>query len=316
MNEAPVIEALGLTRRYGAIEAVRDVSFSIGAGEIVGLLGPNGAGKTTIMKILTCCLFPTQGTARVVGHDVVEEPLEVKRAIGYLPENAPLYADLAVREYLSFIADARDLESAQRAKRIERVAGECGISEVLHRGIAELSKGFRQRVGLAQAMLHDPRLLILDEPTAGLDPHQILEMRDLIRRLGKEKTVILSSHILQEVEATCDRVLILNQGRIVAQGTREEIERRLRGEVFLDVTLRNPSGRPVNVQSLASSSGVLRVISQAMTAAGDTFLELSLAPDGRAEESVFDWAVASGLKIVSMVPRRLSLEDIFISVTE
>jgi ABC-2 type transport system ATP-binding protein len=311
-----VIEAVGLTKRYGMLEAVHDVSFAVGGGEIVGLLGPNGAGKTTIMKILTCSLFPSQGTARVDGHDVLESPLKVKESIGYLPENAPLYPDLTVREYLSFVAQARGLGKTNRAEAIDRVSSACGLSAVMHRGIGELSKGYRQRTGLAQAMIHDPRILILDEPTTGLDPHQIVEIRELIRSLGREKTVILSSHILQEVEATCQRVLILNAGRIVAQGTREEMERGLKGEVLLEVTLKPPAGTDSVVSALSALGGIQRVIGEKRDAAGRLVLQLSLRPDSGAEEAVFDWAVASGMKILSMVPQRLSLEDIFISLTE
>ncbi len=309
-----MIEAAGLVKRYGPVEAVRDVSFTVSRGEIVGLLGPNGAGKTTIMKILTCFLFPSEGTARVAGRDVFEDPVGVKSAVGYLPENAPLYTDLSVSEYLAFIADARGLAGPLRRERLARVTEECGLPSVLHRGIGELSKGFRQRAGLAQAMLHDPQILILDEPTTGLDPHQIVEIRELIKGFGREKTVILSTHILQEVEATCHRIMILNEGRIAAQGTREEIERELRGEVLLDLSLRCPSRE--TVESLGKVPGVRSVISVGQAAGGTLSVKLSLSPDSGAEEGVFDWAVARGVKILAMVPRRLSLEDIFIRLTE
>jgi len=311
-----VVEAVGLTKRYGTLEAVRDVSFAVGGGEIVGLLGPNGAGKTTIMKILTCSLFPSQGTARVDGHDVLENPLEVKESVGYLPENAPLYPDLTVREYLSFVAQARGIGKADRANALDRVCSACGLSAVMHRGIGELSKGYRQRTGLAQALVHDPRILILDEPTTGLDPHQIVEIRELIRSLGREKTVILSSHILQEVEATCQRVLILNAGRIVAQGTREEMARGLKGEVLLELTLRPPAGSQGAGGALSAVRGVQRVISEKRNTEGRLVIQLSVDPDSEPEEAVFDWAVGAGMKILSMVPQRLSLEDIFITLTE
>jgi ABC-2 type transport system ATP-binding protein len=310
-----VIEAVGLTKRYGSLEAVSGVSFTVSGGEIVGLLGPNGAGKTTIMKILTCSLFPSRGTARVDGHDVLEDPLKVKESVGYLPENAPLYPDLTVREYLSFVAKARGLGKGG-ADAIDRVGAACGLSSVMHRGIGELSKGYRQRTGLAQAMVHDPKILILDEPTTGLDPHQIVEIRELIRSLGVRKTVILSSHILQEVEATCQRVLILNHGRIVAQGTREEMERGLRGEVLLQVAFKTPEGTEGVTAALSALTGIQRVISEKRDAAGRLVLQLSLGPESGAEENIFDWAVSAGMKIVSMVPQRLSLEDIFISLTE
>jgi ABC-2 type transport system ATP-binding protein len=312
--ELPVIEAQGLSKSYGPVEAVRDVSFSVGAGEIVGLLGPNGAGKTTIMKILTCYLFPSRGTARVNGHDVFEAPLAVKECVGYLPESAPLYPDLTVKEYLGFIADARRLSGPVRRERTDWVIDECGLGTVVNRGIDELSKGFRQRTGLAQALLHDPRILILDEPTSGLDPHQIVEIRELIKRLGREKTVILCTHILQEVEATCNRIFILNQGRIVAQGTREEIEGTLKGEVQLDVTFKGAAAAALS--GLDKLAGVRKVVAARALTADTAAVRLSLAPDGGAEERVFDWAVSRGLKILAMVPQRLSLEDIFITLTE
>ena len=312
--QSPVIEVLGLSKSYGPVQAVREVSFAVGSGEVVGLLGPNGAGKTTIIKILTCYLFPTSGTARVNGHDVFEAPLAVKECVGYLPENAPLYPDLTVREYLEFIADARRLSGASRRERMDLVIGECGLGTVVNRGIDELSKGFRQRTGLAQALLHDPRILILDEPTSGLDPHQIVEIRELIKRLGREKTVILSTHILQEVEATCQRILILNEGRLAAQGTREEIEGRLKGEVLLDVTFKGAAAP--SAPGLADLAGVRKVLSVRALAGDTAAVRLSLAPDGGAEERVFDWAVSRGLKILAMVPQRLSLEDIFMTLTE
>ncbi len=305
-----MIEVKNLGKRYGALEAVKGVSFEISQGEVVGLLGPNGAGKTTIMKILTCYMYPSSGTAQVNGFDIFEQPLEIKKSVGYLPENAPLYMDLNVMEYLNFVADARSLAGGRKKERIDWVIEECGLAEVLHRDIAQLSKGYRQRTGLAQAILHDPEILILDEPTTGLDPNQILEIRELIRRHGKKKTVILSTHILQEVEATCGRVLILNEGQIAAQGTTQEIQRGLQGEVQLDLTLK---GRAY--PSLAGVAGVRQVNRIQEGPDGTYGLSLALDPDAGAEERVFDWAVGQGYKILAMVPRRLSLEDIFIQLT-
>jgi ABC-2 type transport system ATP-binding protein len=310
-----VIDAINLVKKYKAVEAVRDVTFTVDRGEIVGLLGPNGAGKTTIMKMLTCYIFPSSGTAKVAGFDVFEDPLEIKKAVGYLPENAPLYPDLTVSEYLDFISDSRGLAGTRRASARDRVIEQCGLQSVLRRRIDEISKGYRQRTGLAQAMIHDPQLLILDEPTTGLDPHQIMEIRELITSLGKEKTVILSTHILQEVEATCQRILILNEGRIVAHGTREEIELELRGEVLLDLTVKTGSHGGVPGELLALD-GVRKVISSRSPSPDILSLQLSLAPDGGAEERIFDWAVGRRAKILAMIPRRLSLEDIFITLTE
>jgi ABC-2 type transport system ATP-binding protein len=222
-----MIEAASLVKRYGAFEAVKGVSFRIEAGQIVGLLGPNGAGKTSLMRVLTCYHFPDGGQARVDGHDVASEPQAVRRVVGYLPESSPLYPDMKVREYLGFIAEVRDLGGDLARRRLEWVVETCGLSEVWSRQIRRLSRGYRQRVGLAQAMLHDPAVLVLDEPTSGLDPNQIVEIRALIRGLGQRKTVLLSTHILQEVEAVCGRMLIMNAGRLAAQGTVAEIARGL-----------------------------------------------------------------------------------------
>jgi ABC-2 type transport system ATP-binding protein len=313
-GKAGVIEALGLAKQYGEIEAVKDVSFRVERGEIVGLLGPNGAGKTTIMKMLTCSLRPTRGTARVAGKDVFEDPLGVKKAVGYLAENAPLYSDLTVEEYLDFMGDARGLSAGARRKGMERVVEDCGLGSVLHRGINGLSKGFRQRVGLAQAMIHDPEILILDEPTTGLDPQQIVEIRGLITGMEGKKTVMLSTHILAEAEASCGRVLILNEGKIVARGSREEIERELRGEITLDLVLRDASAEGMEEQLLAME-GVRAVVFCRSSGEGRFAIRASLAPGGGAEERIFDWAVGRGSKILAMVPRRLSLEDIFLKIT-
>ena len=220
-----MIEIEGLEKNYGEVRALRGISGSIERGQVVGLLGPNGAGKTTALQILVGYLLPTAGTARIAGHDVVEEPLAVQESIGYLPENAPLYTDMLVQEYLKFIADVRGLAAAAAARSIKRAVEECAIGSVLTRPIDQLSKGYRQRVGLAAAILHEPAILILDEPTTGLDPNQIVEVRELIRRMGQSKTVILSTHILPEVEATCDRAMILIDGQICADGTLAELTR-------------------------------------------------------------------------------------------
>jgi ABC-2 type transport system ATP-binding protein len=307
-----MIDVENVGKRYGPLEAVRGVSFHIDAGEVVGLLGPNGAGKTTIMRILTCYLFPSYGTARLDGFDVVTEPVEVKRSLGYLPENAPLYADLTVMESLEFIARSHRLDAADARSRIEAVIAECGLGEVVYKGIDRLSKGYKQRTGLAQAIIHQPQILILDEPTTGLDPKQIIEIRELIKRLGKEKTVILSTHILQEVEATCRRVMILNEGRIAAKGTTEEIWREMKGETLLRLRLRGKE-KPTALKSVA---GVREVLSLTEEPAGDFQVQLSLQQGGEnAEERIFDWAVDQGYKILAMIPERLSLENIFLQLT-
>ncbi len=218
-----MIEAVSLTRLYGAHAAVEEVTFSVGQGEVLGLLGPNGAGKTTILKILSTQIVPTSGQARVMGADVLKEPDRVRALIGYLPEVLPLYDQMEVEEYLSFVAEARGLRGAQAKKRMDFVREALSLEYVWHHPIAYLSKGYRQRVGLAQAIVHDPPVLILDEPTTGLDPLQVLEIRDLIRQMAREKAVIFSSHILSEVEAVSDRIAILNQGHLVAQGSLRQL---------------------------------------------------------------------------------------------
>ncbi|MBR5927891.1 MAG: ATP-binding cassette domain-containing protein [Spirochaetia bacterium] len=222
-----MIKVENIDKIYGKFRAVDNVSFHIGKGEIVGLLGPNGAGKTTIMKILTGYHYPTHGTAILNGYSIYDDLLKVKESTGYLPENAPLYDDLTVIEYLDFMADIRKVPKDKKKQEIDRVIQETGLSPVVYRGIGKLSKGYRQRTGLAQAILHSPDILILDEPTTGLDPNQIIEIRKLICDIGKEKTVILSTHILQEVEAVCNRVLILNHGKIVAEGSPEQIREQV-----------------------------------------------------------------------------------------
>lgn len=221
-----MISVQNLVMNYGKFRALQGVSFSVGEKEILGLLGPNGAGKTTAMRIITTYLYPTAGTVTVGGHDVIKRPLEVRKLLGYLPESAPLYQDMQVEEYLRFVGEARGLYGAGLDKRLGWVKEACQIEQVWKHSVFELSKGFRQRVGLSQALIHNPKVLILDEPTSGLDPLQIIGIRDLIRRLAEEKTIIFSTHILQEVEAIADRIVIINDGRVISDGTREELSER------------------------------------------------------------------------------------------
>jgi len=313
-----MIEVRNLKKSYGEVEAVRDVSFSVGKDQVVGFLGPNGAGKTTIMKILTCFHFPSGGTAEVDGIRVDEWPVRVKEKIGYLPENVPLYGDLTVDEYLAFIAEARLLPAKERPAAIDSALEACGLAAFRSRRIETLSKGYRQRTGLAQAILHDPPILILDEPTGGLDPNQIIEIRSLIRELGRRKTVILSSHILQEVEAICSRVLIINQGQIAAQGTPEEIAGTMKGGDTWELVLKGARAETVadRLQKLEAGAS-----SASAAALDDGTVRLSFfVPAGSqgaacAGEPIFDWAVAEGYKILGMNRKKLSLEDIFVSLT-
>lgn len=218
-----MISIKNLTMKYGAFTALDHVSFQVKEGEILGLLGPNGAGKTTLMRVLTTYLYPTEGTAEVDKYDVITNPLAVRKLIGYLPETAPLYLDMQVEEYLEFVGRARELVDVQIRERLEWVNKACGLKKVWKHTLVELSRGYRQRVGLAQALIHDPKVLILDEPTSGLDPLQIIEIRDLVKSLARKKTIIFSTHILQEVEALADRIVIIDDGKIVADGTRDEI---------------------------------------------------------------------------------------------
>lgn len=235
-----MIDVQNLSKKYGDYSAVNGISFSVDEGEIVGFLGPNGAGKTTTIRILTCFHPATAGTASVAGHDVFTESMSVRRNIGYLPESVPLYTEMRVREYLNFRAKLRGIDRGARAGAIDRVSERCWIRDVVNRPIQHLSKGYRQRVGLADALLHNPRVLILDEPTVGLDPTQIRETRSLIRELAKDHTVMLSSHILPEVEATCRRIVIIAKGSIVASGTPDELRQRVTGESRLISEIKGP----------------------------------------------------------------------------
>ncbi|GHU98266.1 ABC transporter ATP-binding protein [Spirochaetia bacterium] len=310
-----MIEVHGLTKRYGAVEAVRDISFSVGTDQVLGFLGPNGAGKTTIMKILTGYHFPSGGSAAVDGIDVQEDPVEVKKRIGYLPESVPLYGDLSVGEYLGFIAEARLISANERKQAIAACIAACGLEQVRSKRIEALSKGYKQRVGLAQAIIHDPPILILDEPTSGLDPNQIIEIRRLIKDLGKRKTVILSTHILQEVEAICSQVLILNEGRIAAQGTPEEIASTLKGGDTWELLLKGDTeGGLKNRLTRFGASRGLELSSLSMTPEEDA-VRVSFFLGNTSGEAIFDWAVAEGLKILMMNRKRLSLEDIFVKLT-
>ncbi|MDR2048792.1 MAG: ATP-binding cassette domain-containing protein [Treponema sp.] len=319
-----MIEVQNITKRYGSVEAVKDVSFTVGTDQVLGFLGPNGAGKTTVMKILTGFHFPSSGRAAVDGFSVEDDPVEVKKRTGYLPESVPLYGDMTVEEYLSFMAAARLIPPEKRKQAVGESVVSCGLVPMRKRLIDTLSKGYRQRLGLAQAIIHDPPVLILDEPTSGLDPNQIIEIRSLIKNLGKRKTVILSTHILQEVEAVCSQVLILNAGRIAAQGKPEEIGGKLKGGDTWDLVLKCPAGIR---DSAGGASGLEAKAARLVPGLvpdireRDGLFEMSFfLPPERSEngmgERIFDWAVAEGLKILSMNRRKLSLEDIFVQLTE
>jgi ABC-2 type transport system ATP-binding protein len=303
------ITASNLTKAYGDQTAVDDVSFEMSTGEVLGFLGPNGAGKTTTMRILTCYLEPTAGTATVEGYDIREAPEAVRRQIGYLPENTPLYTDMPVIDYLRHSAELQSVPEARIDARIQEMMDVCGLGPERHKRIGELSKGFQQRVGLAQALLHDPPVLILDEPTTGLDPNQIVEIRELIKEIGEEKTVMLSSHILKEVEMTCDRILIIDQGRIVADGPTEELRQQFMGGTRLRVSLDAPDDADVD-NALSAVNGVASV-----QRTNGTY---ELAADGQDDPAanVFRLCAERGWVLTELTPIESSLEDVFRELTE
>ncbi|MCK9291625.1 MAG: gliding motility-associated ABC transporter ATP-binding subunit GldA [Bacteroidales bacterium] len=294
-----------ITKRYGEQKALDDVSLTIQSGEIVGLLGPNGAGKSTLMKILSCFIPPTEGTASVMGFDVQEHPQQVQRLVGYLPETNPLYTDMYIREYLSFVAGIYKL-GKKASQRIEEMIELTGLEIELHKKIGMLSKGFRQRVGLAQAMLHDPEVLILDEPTSGLDPNQLVDIRNLIKELGKSKTVILSTHIMQEVEAVCDQAIIINKGRIVAYDTTLNLMSMAGGEVILV-----EFDRAVQPHQFKRLSNLRRYSHQHDN---NWLLEPVKGKDIRADLN--RWAADQQLHILSLQRKTLRLEETFFQLTK
>jgi ABC-2 type transport system ATP-binding protein len=234
-----MIHVDNLTKYYDDLCAVDQISFDIHKGEILGLLGPNGAGKTTTLRMLTGFLLPTSGTIRVKDYAIDEFPLEIKKLLGYLPESAPLYHEMLVYDYLGYVADIRQIDGDKKLTRIRHLADLCGLNEVMHQPISELSRGYKQRVGLAHAMMNDPEILVLDEPTSGLDPNQIVEIRKIIKEIGEEKTIVFSTHILSEAEATCDRIVIINRGKIVADGSTETLKQTASGEYLVNISLRN-----------------------------------------------------------------------------
>jgi ABC-2 type transport system ATP-binding protein len=256
-----MIQVENLTKYFHNFCAVDAISFDIQTGEILGLLGPNGAGKTTTLRMLTGFLQPTAGSIRVKDYSIDEHPLEIKRILGYLPESAPLYHDMLVYDYLNYVADIREIDKRRKLDRVRQLGDLCGINTVMHQPIGELSKGFKQRVGLAHAMMNDPEILILDEPTSGLDPNQIVEIRQIIKRIGKEKTIILSTHILSEAEATCDRVVIINKGKIVADDSTENLKESAGDKKYIQLSLHNADFKSVDtaLAAIEDITGVTRI---------------------------------------------------------
>jgi ABC-2 type transport system ATP-binding protein len=313
------IAVRNLTKYYDTEKAVNDISFDVKTGEILGFLGPNGAGKTTTMKIITCYMPPTSGSVEVEGFDIAEHSFEVRKKIGYLPEMNPLYLDMNVMEFLEYSARLHGLKNALLRSRLKEMIDVCGIADVRHKDIGELSKGFRQRVGLAQAMIHDPEVIILDEPTSGLDPNQIVEIRNLIRQLGRAKTVVLSTHILTEVQATCDRVIIINDGGIVADGTLEQLQQDFRGSEKISLELKLPAGKIVN--AMTDMYPKFKEISQVESVEyggqeGDLHkFSIHTVKGSDIREEIFRRAVSEGWVLLEMSRKATSLEEVFRKLT-
>ena len=305
-----MIEVRELTKSYGPTLAVDQVSFDANAGEVVGFIGPNGAGKTTTMRILTCYLTADAGSATVAGYDVLEHAIDVRKNVGYLPESAPLYADMGVVEYLKFMAEVRDLPKSQRKERINTVIDICGLEGVIQKDIGELSKGYRQRVGLAQSLIHDPPILILDEPTSGLDPTQTIEIRNLIIEMGKEKLVLFSTHILPEVAATCSRILMINQGKIVANGTLEELIDQVRSEERIHLAIR---GTEEDITPELKALDAITGVSQSIMDNGVVTYEITTSQDGyEATSAIFRAAQQNSWDLVELRQETIDLENIFL----
>jgi len=307
-----MIEISNLTKMYGDQTAVNNISFSVKKGEIVGFLGPNGAGKSTTMKIITCYMPPTSGDVKVGGLDAREQSLEVRRMIGYLPEANPLYVEMNVIDFLFYIADLRSVPKDRQNGRIRDLIELCGLGDVLHKDIGQLSKGYRQRVGLAQAMIHEPAILILDEPTIGLDPNQVLDIRSLIKRLGQEKTVILSTHIMTEVEATCDRVIIINKGSLVADGPISDLQHDFAGKAVITIELLNPG---TGVDKILAKIPGIEDAREIYDPSGAKLYRLVAAPGKDPRPDIFDTAVTLKWTIIGMSRETRSLEELFHQLT-
>lgn len=307
-----MIRIQNLTKYYDAHRAVDDLSVEINAGEIIGLLGPNGAGKTTTMRILTCYLKPSSGSISVKDIDIADDPLEIKRLIGYLPESAPLYPDMLTYDYLGYIAAVRGIPPRARRPRIDELVDLCGLEGVMHKSIKELSRGYKQRVGLAHAMMSDPEILVLDEPTAGLDPNQIVQIRSIIRKMGEKKTVILSTHILTEAEATCDRILIINRGKLVADGTPESLGTTGISAQVVKVVLKGAEATAVS-DAFNSITGVKKIT--AVEQRNGETLELQVFCDGDLREELYGCIKTRDWVLMEFVHERQSLEDTFRELT-
>ena len=300
-----------ITKKFGTQKAVDNVSFNVKTGEILGFLGPNGAGKTTTMRAITCFLTPNAGDIKVGGYSIKENPEEIKKNIGYVSENNPLYKEMPVIDYLYFIAELHNIPKSKIKDRILEMTDLCRIEGEKHKKIAELSRGYQQRVGLAQALIHNPQVLILDEPTAGLDPNQIVEIRELIREIGREKTVILCSHILAEVEATCDRILIINKGKIVADGTSRDLRKQTQGREIIKVTIEDGNVNDIfkSLQALPNVH-LVDILSKS-----DGQFEVQSNPETSSRKDIFKLCVEKKWALTELTPTETKLEDVFRELT-
>ena len=307
-----MISVSNLSKNYGNVKAVDSISFDLKDGEVVGFLGANGAGKTTTLKMITGYLVPTNGEIKVNGLDIVDNTSEIQEMIGYLPELNPLYTEMRVYDYLEFLGSIRNIKGSDFKQALSRVVDKCGLSGVVHKVIADCSKGYKQRIGLAAAMIHDPKILILDEPVTGLDPNQIVEIRSLIKSLGKEKLVFMSSHILQEIQATVDKIIIIDKGKIVANGTNAELMSDFMGNVSLEMEVMKATKK--SAQELQAKIPSVKFISMEKSG-GVQKVNFEYPKDKDPREDIFKYAVKSKWVILKMMPQTTNLEDIFRNLT-
>ena len=307
-----MIKVKDLSKNYGPVEAVKSISFNLKDGEVIGFLGANGAGKTPTLKMMTGYLVPTEGSITVNGMDIIEDTHSIQEQIGYLPELNPLYSEMRVYDYLEFLAAIRDVRGSQFKESLARVVEQCGLRGVVHKNISDCSKGYKQRIGLAAAMIHDPKILILDEPVTGLDPNQIIEIRSLIRSLGKEKLVFMSSHILQEIQATVDRIIIINEGEVVANGTNEELMTSFMGNVLL--TMEVKGAKVDSIKHIQATLPNVKFISTSKEKSIHT-IQLEYEKNKDSREEIFNYAVKNKWSILKMTPKTTNLEDIFRNLT-
>ncbi len=312
-----MIETRKLRKTFGPIEAVKGVSFRVEKGEVLGFLGPNGAGKSTVMRMLTCFLTPSSGTATVNGHDILQAPMAVRQCVGYVPESNPLYSDMNAESFLSFIAEVRGYSGEEKRRRVDQVIDTCWLTDVRHQMLETLSKGFKRRVGLAQALIHDPPILILDEPTDGLDPNQKHEVRTLIGRMSREKAIIISTHILEEVDAVCTRAIVISEGRVVADGTPEDLRKRSRYHGALRLGLKTDSPRESVEESLRGLEGVESVEMLDVPGDGNSLLRLVVYPrKGRTiSQAVVSLLVGRNWHVEEIAEESGQLDDVFRNIT-